>query len=147
MSHTIPKQTDLSFWIEQLDSLPLECDGLARVISSLLRREEIDHIVHVGAVSIEDAGNIRPHFWVELADGRILDFRARMWLPGGDGVPHGVFTPEPHQQYASEGTLDAASEHPLVFWALAGKPIEEFPVGLSSALDVAPSTKRRHRPG
>jgi hypothetical protein len=141
------KQTDLSAWLHDLDALPLECDGIARTASKLLEREGVEHTVHIGKVVIEGVGTICPHFWIELPDGRLLDLRARMWLREHETVPHGVFVPQPHQHYTSEGVLEVGNEHPIVFFALAGKPLDEFPMGLREALGIeAPKTRRGRAP-
>ncbi|PWD02055.1 hypothetical protein CX658_19070 [Pseudomonas amygdali pv. lachrymans] len=34
------------------------------------------------------------HLWIELKDGRLVDYRARMWLGEVATVPHGIFSPD-----------------------------------------------------
>ncbi|HBP6379065.1 TPA: hypothetical protein L6A07_28240 [Pseudomonas aeruginosa] len=41
--------------------------------------------------STSSSEEIPIHFWIQLADGRVIDYRARMWLGDDAGVPHGVF--------------------------------------------------------
>lgn len=53
----MPNQTKLDVdvlakWLAPLDQLPLECDGLSRVISALFVRESIAHRVLAGSVAI-----------------------------------------------------------------------------------------------
>lgn len=48
------------------------------------------------------------HYWIELQDGQMCDFRARMWLGKSESVPHGVFVPEEHQQYKIVDEINAA---------------------------------------
>ena len=50
-------------------NLPLECDGLTRVISYILNKNGIEHKVMIG-----DIGTI--HLWIEL-DDYIIDYKAR----------------------------------------------------------------------
>ncbi len=65
--------------LAQVDALPLECDGLTRVISTLMQRDEIHHQVCVGTLTISNVGMIPIHWWIVLSDGRICNHRARMW--------------------------------------------------------------------
>ena len=68
----------------------LECDGATRVFAWLLKEAGIDHTIKIGTLEF-DGEAILPHCWIELADGQIIDYKARMWLPDAEGVPHGVF--------------------------------------------------------
>jgi hypothetical protein len=34
-----------------------------------------------------------PHFWIDLPDGRRVDYRIRRWLGDHEHIPHGVFDP------------------------------------------------------
>ena len=60
--------------------LPLECDGLTRVISYLLTKNKVPHDVMLGSVSMKDGKRaFSPHFWIVLRRTRqIVDYRARM---------------------------------------------------------------------
>lgn len=80
--------------LDQLDRLPLECDGLTCIISALLSRAGIAHTVGVGGIyHIPSSRNFAPHLWIDLQDGSRIDYRARMWLRNLGGVPHGIFRP------------------------------------------------------
>lgn len=70
--------------------LRLECDGLTRVLDYVLGQRCIKHSVMAGRVAMGQAA-IPLHFWIELGDWRLVDYRARMWLGNGADVPHGVF--------------------------------------------------------
>jgi len=72
--------------IKDYVDLPLECDGLTKVISYLLEKNDIDHKVFIGNI-----GTI--HLWIEVED-YIIDYRARMWLGETDDIPHGIFKKE-----------------------------------------------------
>lgn len=138
-------ETDIAYWLELLDALPLECDGLTRITSALLHRENVEHSVCVGSLDIEGRPLIPMHLWIELQDGRIVDLRARMWAGKEDDVPHGIFTPAPNQRYVAEGHLDTRSEHPIIFAVLAERPIESFPLGLADAV-ASPEAQPAQRP-
>lgn len=91
----------LASWLNAVDKLPLECDGMTRVVSALLTREDIAHQVNIGRLDVTGQGVIPLHWWISLADGLICDYRARMWLGTDAAVPHGVFHPAGHCRYQS----------------------------------------------
>jgi hypothetical protein len=93
----------LQAWLEPLYGVAeVECDGMTRLVSHLLHRNGIDHIVAGGLLvdlqrlrdenvgASEDCGVT--HWWVELGFEYIVDFKARMWM--GPDAQHGVFVPE-----------------------------------------------------
>jgi hypothetical protein len=45
----------MTAWLAALDAAPLECDGFSRVVSVLLDREEIAHVVSFGRVEMAGA--------------------------------------------------------------------------------------------
>lgn len=72
-----------------LDAAPVECDGMARLITTRLQEHKIDHQVMMGSVTLN--GDVIPlHYWVMVGD-LTIDYRARMWLGDTPLVPHGVF--------------------------------------------------------
>lgn len=74
------------------DDCQLECDGLTRVLHTVLEREGVPHVVKLGRIENTKTGNaFSPHYWIELPSGEIVDYRARMWL--GPSAPHGIFNP------------------------------------------------------
>lgn len=117
----------LSEWLEPLDALPLECDGMARVVSILLRREGIDHQVQIGSLEIEDVGHIQLHFWIALDDHYIFDIRARIWLGDHENVPHGLFQANAAQQYLVREQVHMDTSDALMFLILTGKSLEDYP--------------------
>lgn len=72
---------------------PVECDGFTRLAHTALLREGISHEVRVGSLSEngEPDNGIPLHYWIVLGDGRIVDYKARLWLGEDSRVPHGVF--------------------------------------------------------
>lgn len=122
---------DLARWLEEagVDRLPLECDGLTRCISMLMQREGIEHRVHTGSLSVAGIGRTPLHWWIALPDGRLCDYRARMWLGASDAVPHGVFAPQLRHDYLVHSVRQAAEValHPVVFAILAERDLDSFP--------------------
>src|SRR4051794_15248877 len=94
--------------LEQYDECPLECDGLTRVLATILTKEGIEHTCFVGAVmDSRTRRGSQLHFWIELSDGRTVDYRARMWMGEREDIPHGIFNKAdyPHIIYSGEQTL------------------------------------------
>ncbi len=111
-----------------LDSLSLECDGLTRVVSTLLQNEGVAHRVKVGSLRVSNVGVIPIHWWITFPDGRICDFRARMWLGTSASVPHGIFTPAPHSSHwyvpQHDVPLGEALLSPVIFEVLTGHSMD-----------------------
>ena len=101
--------------LDELDEANAECDGVTRLVSTVLARNDVEHQVYAGGIlrSSETGGKdllMDRHFWVECGALRI-DYRARMWLGDDDCVPHGVHSPD---------------QYPLI--AYAGKPVYMEPL-------------------
>lgn len=73
--------------------LPLECDGLTRVLSYILTRNNIQHKTCIGYIS-DKLGNRNIHYWIKLQNGNFIDYRAKMWLNNKLNIPNGVFDPK-----------------------------------------------------
>ncbi len=85
---------------------PLECDGLTRVLHTVLHQEGIEHSCMVGSLTYVDRNEGAPlHFWITLPDGRFIDFRAHMWLGDSAGIPHGIFDPANFPQVVYRGEV------------------------------------------
>lgn len=80
---------NLNNLLDKYDKLPLECDGLTRVLDRVLTFHNIPHKVIYGTLS--KGKSSLPHYWIQLVDGRIADYRARMWF--NYEAPHGIFNP------------------------------------------------------
>lgn len=109
-----------------LDGLRLECDGMTRVVSTLLARECVAHQGCVGRLEIDGVGSIGLHWWVELPDGSICDLRARMWLGDGPAVPHGAFKAGQGVRYLV-GARRQVALPPEIFEVLAGQSLDSYP--------------------
>lgn len=123
-------------WLEPLDSLPLECDGMTRVITALLSENGIDHKVMGGhltdVASVRDhaspLGSLRscPHWWIELPSGHLIDYRARMWM--GEVAQHGVFIKDStHVDYLNKQEVDMGSLPISVLSIMAMRDLTKHP--------------------
>ena len=81
--------------------LPLECDGLTRVISYILSKNNIKHKVCIGNLSDNEENEII-HYWIELSNKKIIDYRAQMWLGEKKNIPNGIFDPEDYKDVKYE---------------------------------------------
>jgi hypothetical protein len=77
--------------IQPYETLPLEGDGMTRVITYVLKKERISHSVFMGTIRVEGRGTFKPHFWIRLKTREIVDYRSRIWFKGDKGIPEGVF--------------------------------------------------------
>lgn len=73
------------------DSSKTECDGMTRILHTVLSDSRIQHVVKIGRVEW-NGKHFSPHFWIELPNGKVVDYRLKMWF--GHSAPHGVFDPE-----------------------------------------------------
>lgn len=87
--------------LEPYDKCGVECDGLTRIMHTILVQQGIEHTVFMGYLS--DGKTTIPHLWIDLPSGERIDYRANMWLDG-ENVPHGIFNPQDfsHIQYIGE---------------------------------------------
>jgi hypothetical protein len=97
--------------------LPLECDGLTRVLSYLLDRNGVAHRVMQGSVSVGKK-TFDPHFWIELLDGHVIDYRARMWFGNKPSVPHGIFRMKDFPEARYEGRQVSMTTSDFIFKVL-----------------------------
>lgn len=90
--------------VEPFVLAPVECDGFTRIAHTALFNEGIAHTCMKGRM-IQVTGNqaLPIHFWIVLADGHVVDYRARMWLGDDTTVPHGVFNPAQFPTWAYSG--------------------------------------------
>lgn len=82
------RRMNLHKLLDKYDKCPLECDGLTRVLHTVLTRNGYSHTVKLGCITLGSNASA-PHFWIELPDGRFVDYRARMWV--GYQASHGIF--------------------------------------------------------
>ncbi|WP_346798102.1 hypothetical protein R5M92_04270 [Halomonas sp. Bachu 37] len=85
---TEPARETLIQLTRDLDTAPVECDGMARLVTTRLTKAGIPHQVEAGRLDTPN-GPIAPHFWVRCGPW-VIDYRVRLWVGEGDGVPHGV---------------------------------------------------------
>lgn len=123
---------DLADWLAPVDQMQVECDGASRVISMLLQREGIDHVIETGSLNVPGVGRIPYHWWIRLGESEgaaLIDYRARMWLGSDPRVPHGVFMPADtgaRFKAVTSGPADGTAAR-LIFLILAGVSLERYP--------------------
>ncbi len=84
----------------------LECDGLSRILHSLLENEGIKHTVFVGAVChYPSQRKIPVHFWIDLDSGLRIDYRLQMWLGVSADIPNGIFDSKDFTNVCYEGEV------------------------------------------
>ncbi|MEX6780174.1 hypothetical protein [Pseudomonas aeruginosa] len=95
----------ITMLLEPYSNAPVECDGLTRIAHSVLTRAGIPHSCMYGRlVSTSRDAEIPLHFWIQLDDGGVIDYRARMWLGDDAAVPHGVFMEDEYPLWNYLGT-------------------------------------------
>lgn len=101
--------------LDKFDNLPLECDGLTRVLHTVMVKEGYGHLVLMGTITLGEI-SFTPHFWIEITNNRIIDYRARMWL--GPEAPHGIFDRDETQAKYEGRIINMAPLDDPVFSAL-----------------------------
>lgn len=72
----------------------LECDGLTRVLHTILCEQGIEHTIYVGQVYYPLKEQEAPiQFWLDLSAEIRVDYRLQRWFGSGDDIPHGIFDP------------------------------------------------------
>lgn len=70
-------------------NLPLECDGMCKVLSYVLYKNNITHEKCYGEIKNIKTNKSIYHEWI-LWDDHIIDYKAKLWFKGS-GVPNGIF--------------------------------------------------------
>ena len=82
---------ELQRTLEPLDDLNLGCEGTSWLISSLLQRKSVEHMLMNGSISHISGRVVVPHVWIAMGPW-IVDFRVRMWFGRHNtNIPHGCF--------------------------------------------------------
>lgn len=103
-------KAELSSLLGTYDQYALECDGMTRVLHTVLEKQNIPHTLWVGTVRHTPSDTaFAPHFWITIGD-IFIDYRARMWLGNTPDIPHGIFALDefPAISYEGEETQLAA---------------------------------------
>ena len=107
--------------LEPFANAPVECDGMTRIIHSLLAIDKIKHHTYSGYITYE--GKSVYHWWIDK-DGYRIDYRARMWLGNGIRIPHGIFRPIDYPYVEYNGVvIDIPVLNPAMFKILVDQPI------------------------
>lgn len=113
----------ISSLLEPYSNAPVECDGFTRIAHSVLAGAGIPHYCMQGRLaSTSSSEEIPIHFWIQLDDRRVIDYRARMWLGDDAGVPHGVFKMGEYPEWNYLGTeialpIFSSTMIQLLLWA------------------------------
>lgn len=91
--------------LQRYVSAPVECDGFTRIAYSVLKNNNISCHGYGGQLTYTPKGETMPHLWLELPDGKIIDYRARMWFPYGEEIPHGIFHKSNYPNVVYDGSL------------------------------------------
>lgn len=103
---------------------PIECDGFTRIAYSVLANNSIYTQGYAGHIMYVPKKLNIFHFWLELPDGRLIDYRAKMWfsnLVKETEIPHGVFEKSSYPNFNYSGnliTLNVLSEKLINFLCL-----------------------------
>lgn len=83
---------ELEIALYALDDIRTDCTGMTLLISSLLKRDAVEHRCMHGSVNHKPSlSHVTPHYWIELGQDIVVDMRLRMWLGDSDTIPHGIF--------------------------------------------------------
>ena len=82
-------QAGLQALLDPLAKSPVECDGMTRLVATVLAENGIAYQGYCGRISVGNR-TMAPHFWIEVGPWRI-DYRSKMWFPGENGIQEGVF--------------------------------------------------------
>lgn len=128
---TTPNQDlakQLQTWLDPLDSAFVECDGMTRLITTLLKKNGIEHTVMGGRLIDHQGENSFeiPHFWIKLPSGHTIDYRARMWV--GEEAQHGVFLQSGERfEYAKPQPVVFSPLPAAVLHIMSGVDVESYP--------------------
>jgi hypothetical protein len=95
-------QADLQALLEPLAKSPVECDGMTRLVATVLAENGIAYQGFCGRISVGNR-TMTPHFWIEVGPWRI-DYRSKMWFPGENGIQEGVFLANQGEITCGNGT-------------------------------------------
>jgi hypothetical protein len=115
----------LQEFFEPCTQIPLDCDGLAQIICTLLTLSEIPHQGFIGYVICPNGERIEPQCWVELNSdqGRKfrIDYELKDWIrtPMNAIVPIGFVAIEDYPEFIYKG-------HPIQHVLWQDKSLFEF---------------------
>jgi len=107
------------FNFNNLDSLPLECDGLSRVISHILKKNNITHQTLIGSITIKNE-KFCPHYWIKI-NNIIIDYRLKLWFGNHPNIPHGIFYLKNYKNIKYNGIQTDISINDTIFKFLCQK--------------------------
>lgn len=116
------KRINLETELSKYENLPLECDGMCRVLTYALKALKVKHQPMIGHFTVDGSKAVPIHWWIVLEDGKHIDYRARMWGGAHDYIPNGIFNPadfkrvvytgQPHNLKVDEKIFKILTEMP-----------------------------------
>lgn len=77
--------------VKHLEYAPVECDGMARLVATVLTQHKVAYQGMAGTITPKGCDYTIPHFWVQVGE-LVIDYRAQMWLGDGKDIPTGWST-------------------------------------------------------
>lgn len=105
----------------------LECDGLSRMIDSVLTRENIPHQNYWGELRYNNRSIT--HFWIDVCEENTIyriDYRAQMWFGNSPEIPHGIFRPSRYSRVDYKGSRIEFPPLSVEVLELIATPVEAF---------------------
>lgn len=96
------EQARLQTLLDPLAKAPVECDGMSRLVATVLAEIGIAYQGYRGRLS-SGSQTMAPHFWIEVGPWRI-DYRSRLWFPDDNGIQEGVFLANQGEITRGDGT-------------------------------------------
>lgn len=112
-------ETELS---QKYENLPLECDGMSRVLTYALKALKVKHQLMIGHFTVDGSKAVPIHWWIVLEDGKYIDYRARMWGGSHDYIPHGIFNPADFKRVVYTGQPHDVKVDEKIFKILTEMP-------------------------
>lgn len=105
---SIPLAVCMNFF-QVCTAIPLDCDGIAQLLTTILTLSEIPHEGFIGQVQCPDNEIVMPHCWIELNSDQgslfRIDYELKDWVPAKlkPTVPIGFFEPSHYPNFTYEG--------------------------------------------
>ncbi len=117
--------------LDPYDKSPVECDGMTRIVATILSQNQIEHQPMLGTINLLNQENqpqiLSPHYWINLPSGERIDYRIRMWLGDSESIPHGFFNPDNYPQIKYIGNpIKLEPLPPWLFKVLTDTSIKKY---------------------
>ena len=105
---SIPLSVFTNFF-QPCTAIPLDCDGIAQLLTTILTLSEIPHQGYIGQVQCPNHDVVMPHCWIELVSDQgtlfRVDYELKDWISIEikSSVPIEFFVPEDYPEYRYQG--------------------------------------------